>query len=138
MAMIIKVEKVIAKDIKPGDLFSMAEMEHWNSVNQRTGDILPLGEKVYIRTNAPTPDLDKDLEMVRLTVEIVSDHASYHCDVGDNDEQGNPTVDVSPNPDCPYCKGELVEDTDPQEEDKSDSEGLGLPFEVKDSDASIH
>ncbi len=112
MAVIIKVEEIKSQDLKPGDLFSNAEMVHWKSVNQRTGDILPLGEMVYIRTNAPTPEDQMDLNMVRLTLDIVTDHASYHCDVGDNDEQGNPTVDVTPNPDCPYCKGELVEDTE--------------------------
>ena len=78
MAVIIRVIKVKSQDLKPGDLFSNAEMEHWESVNQRTGDILPLGEKVFIRTNAPTPEDQMGLDMVRLTLELVTDHASYH------------------------------------------------------------
>ena len=114
MAVIIRVKEVKSQDLKPGDLFSNAEMKHWGSVNQRTGDVLPLGEKVFIRTNAPTPENQIGLDMVRLTLEIVTEHASYHCDVGP-DEEGTPTVEQSPNPNCPYCKGELVEDTDPQE-----------------------
>ncbi len=117
MAVIIRVEEVKSQDLKPGDLFSNAEMVHWDSVNQRTGDILPLGELVYIRTNAPTPDNQLDRDMVRLTLEIVSDHASYHCEAGPDSEQGEATVEQSPSPDCPYCKGELVEDTDPPQED---------------------
>ena len=128
--MVIKVEKVISQDIKPGELFSIAKMEHWDSVNERTGDRLPIGEKVYIRTNAPTPDSEKDQDLVRLTIEHkdAPDHASYHLDVGPDDEEGNPTVEQSPNPNCPYCAGDLEDEdsilhlqeeksnVDPQEE----------------------
>lgn len=138
MTMIIKVETVTGKDLQPGDLFSVVDEEWWGSVNDRDMDPAPVGERVYIRTNAPCPKDQVDDELVRLTIEQVSDHASYHCDVGPDDEGGNPGVEVSPNPDCPYCKGELVEDTDPVEEDKSDSEGLGLPFGPEDPDARIN
>lgn len=104
MAIIIRVEEIKSQDLKPGDLFSSSAMEHWGSVNQRTGDILPIGEKVYIRTNAPTPEDQIGIDMVRLTMEIVSDHASYHPTAS--------AAEDSPNPNCPYCKGELVEDTE--------------------------
>jgi len=104
--MVIKVEKVISQDIKPGELFSVAKMEHWDSVNERVGDRLPIGEMVYIRTNAPTPDSERDQDLVLLTIEYedVPDHASYHLDMGPGG------VEQSPNPNCPYCTGDLAEE----------------------------
>lgn len=43
----VTTEKVLARDLLPGDLFSMAGPEYWKDALDRNG----VGEKVYIRTN---------------------------------------------------------------------------------------
>lgn len=76
MTMIIKVETVTGKDLQPGDLFSTVNEEWWGSVNDRDMDPAPVGEKVYIRTNAPCPKDQADDELVRLTIERDTDAGS--------------------------------------------------------------
>ncbi len=51
----IKAEEVFSKDLKPGDLFSSYGPDYWEDdlgrLNRQS-----LGERVYIRTEAPTPE----------------------------------------------------------------------------------
>lgn len=61
--MIITVEKVRAEELKPGELFSTAGPAYWVS-----RDPLALGERVYIRTDAPTPPDQAHDEVYRITV----------------------------------------------------------------------
>jgi hypothetical protein len=53
------------RDLQPGDLFSTGDQTYWNSY-----DPLSVGQKVYIRTQAPS-DLfeDADEEIYRITIE---------------------------------------------------------------------
>ncbi len=44
---------VKAEDVKPGQLFSSAGPEYWDNPNPGS-----IGEKVYIRTDAPCPKND--------------------------------------------------------------------------------
>ena len=60
-------EPVIARDLKPGDLFSIASSEYWEHVNAGTSSI---GECVYIRTNTPASNAPDSDEMVyKITIE---------------------------------------------------------------------
>ena len=43
--------KVKTEDLKPGDLFSTATPQYWDSIHLSGS----LGEKVYIRTETPCP-----------------------------------------------------------------------------------
>ena len=54
-----------AQELKAGDLFSTAGQEYWDRY-----DPLSIGEKVYIRTEAPCPDGDIDYILYRIVVEI--------------------------------------------------------------------
>ena len=82
MVMVIKVENITGKDLQPGDLFSVVNEEWWGSVNSRDMDPAPVGEKVYIRTNAPCPEDQRDDELVRLTIhhDPDFDHSQYDLD----------------------------------------------------------
>lgn len=110
----IATETIKAKELMPGDLFSTAGEEYWSNVDLNdTTEPLPIGEKVYIRTNAPTLADDKDVEVTLVTLSYVMadggvrlsrSHPSYHV------------VDID-NPKCPYCNSEQeppvqVSDTD--------------------------
>lgn len=68
----ILAEPIIAKDLKPGDLFSMAGPEHWGVFDRdipNFSGLLPVGEKVYIRTNAPVENApDGDAIVYRITI----------------------------------------------------------------------
>ena len=44
-----RAEKILGDELEPGDLFSTAGPEVWDHVDER----MSIGEKVYIRTNAP-------------------------------------------------------------------------------------
>lgn len=55
----IETKTVKGKELKPGDLFSVAPEEYWLDVNNRDTDPAPIGERVYIRTNAPAPTSDE-------------------------------------------------------------------------------
>lgn len=64
----INTEKVKGKDLNPGDLFSTAGPDYWDLVSQRGTEAgLPVGERVYIRTEAAPPPGD-DMEVFRLTI----------------------------------------------------------------------
>ncbi len=47
----IQAEMILGKDLQPGDLFSTAGPEYWDYAMDRGS----VGERVYIRTNAPCP-----------------------------------------------------------------------------------
>lgn len=60
----VLTEKVKAKDLKAGDLFSTAGQEHWGLIDTLTA----VGERVYIRTNTPCPTTQAEDEIYRITV----------------------------------------------------------------------
>lgn len=56
-----------AKNLKPGDLFSMGvDQKLWNKLSSQD-DIV--GIKVYIRTEAPVPADQEDMEVFKITIE---------------------------------------------------------------------
>jgi hypothetical protein len=59
-----KCEKVKGRDLKPGDLFSTVGDLYWNLGR----DPETIGEKVYIRTEAPPEADDLDSEVYRITI----------------------------------------------------------------------
>ncbi len=61
----IKVTSVKGAELKPGELFSTAGPEYW-AVKR---DPNAIGEKVYIRTDAPTPESQKDVVIYRIEIE---------------------------------------------------------------------
>lgn len=68
----VTATQVIATSLKPGDLFSTAGPDYWRGVGHRGNGInQPLGEKVYIRTEAePDPRINAEEETVyRITIE---------------------------------------------------------------------
>ena len=60
----IVATKVRGEELKPGDLFSTADQLYWDHY-----DPLSIGEKVYIRTEAPCPPDQKDDPIYRITIE---------------------------------------------------------------------
>ena len=89
MVMVIKVENITGKDLQPGDLFSIVNEVWWESVNNRDTDPTPIGEMVYIRTNAPCPEDQRDDKLVRLTIHYRPDfdHAQYDLDNAKDPEE---------------------------------------------------
>ncbi len=63
----IKATPIIARELKCGDLFSIAGPEYWD-LFPRLGSI---GEQAYIRTDAP-PDAD-DARMTLYKLDIIKD-----------------------------------------------------------------
>lgn len=67
--------KVIAtqikgKELEAGDLFSTADQLHWDSfANAAEIDQSRIGEKVYIRTNAPCPKDQEEVDIYRITIQ---------------------------------------------------------------------
>jgi len=62
----IKAERILARDLQPGDLFSVAPQEYWDHAMQSGS----CGEKVYIRTNASADDFkDANAIVNRITIE---------------------------------------------------------------------
>ncbi len=60
----IKAEAINSRDLKAGDLFSVAGPEHWNQFGK-----VPfcVGEKVYIHTGQPQRD-SKHENVYRITI----------------------------------------------------------------------
>ena len=54
-----------AKDIQPWQSFSSAGPEYWDKPNPGS-----VGEKVYIRTDAPCPKSDEDVTAFLITTNI--------------------------------------------------------------------
>ncbi len=65
----IKATPTKARDLKPGDLFSIVGQATWDRLLQ---DPLAIGQRVYIRTNAPADVADDADEEVH-KIEIVPD-----------------------------------------------------------------
>lgn len=65
----IKAERVHANQLKPGDLFSTADQNYWNTAMVYRS----IGERVFIRTNVPADEaLDgAQAEVYRITIEQV-------------------------------------------------------------------
>ena len=61
--MSIVAEPLKAKDLRPGDLCSVADQVYWDH-----RDPLAVGEKVYIRTEAPTPSDQAEDDLFRIVV----------------------------------------------------------------------
>jgi len=64
----IIVTEVKAKDLEPGDLFSTANQEYWDTVCQPLPIGLSVGEKVYIRTPIPCPLDQADAPIYKLQI----------------------------------------------------------------------
>jgi len=60
----IHAEPVRGADLQPGDLFSTAGPMNWH-----LRDRAAIGEKVYIRTEAPCPMDQADNHVYRITIE---------------------------------------------------------------------
>ena len=127
---IITTKTVKAGELMPGDLFSTIDGKHWSTVNL-TGEagIDPVGEKVYIRTNVPILEKEKDADvtLVDLSYERTDgnrfqskSHQAYHIDVT-WDEEGNRIAELAPNPNCPYCQGRVEQKTDRDEGEATDA-----------------
>lgn len=63
MTMRFEAEPVKGKDLKPGDLFSTASQFYWDH-----RDPSALGEKVYVRTEAPTPPEQAEDDIFRIAI----------------------------------------------------------------------
>jgi|GEM_PF-2700758 len=61
----IVATKIKAIQLNPGDLFSTAGQEYWDSI---TKDKLCVGEKVYIRTVNPCPENQANEDIFRLSI----------------------------------------------------------------------
>lgn len=61
----IKATAIKGKDLKPGDLFSHLAQGWWDNIDNGS-----LGQKVYIRTNAPCPTgFDENTNTYRIEIE---------------------------------------------------------------------
>jgi|KBSMisStandDraft_5_1062788.scaffolds.fasta_scaffold63375_5 hypothetical protein len=62
----IKAERVLARDLRPGDLFSAAPQAYWDHAMDKGS----CGEQVYIRTNVNADAFgDADSYISRITIE---------------------------------------------------------------------
>lgn len=66
MTVKIFVEEVIAKDLKPGDLFTSMPQNYWDYAMNRKG----VGEAVYIRTNVSSDNAGDEDTLVYRVVQI--------------------------------------------------------------------
>ncbi len=73
MNMRIGAKRVGAQDLKPGDLFSLAPTQYWDSKEREQRDPPAVGEIVYIRTNAPSPPEDEEVEVTLITIHTEDD-----------------------------------------------------------------
>lgn len=64
MTVIYRAERVLAEDLRPGDLFSNLGQHYWK--NAGSG----VGEKVYIRTDTPVAEADIGIDIFRITIEV--------------------------------------------------------------------
>lgn len=68
--LIVKAKKIKAKNLKPGDLFSALGQEHWD-INGYQG----VGQKIYFRTDTPTPEDQANDEIYKITLKRVKTDA---------------------------------------------------------------
>jgi hypothetical protein len=64
MTMRIIATKITSKELEPGDLFSTANQFYWDHHDPES-----VGERVYIRTEAPCPPDQVDVPIFRITVD---------------------------------------------------------------------
>jgi hypothetical protein len=63
-----KVTTCKGKDLKPGELFTTAGQEYWDRVSTTSS----IGEKVFVRTDAPVPnEFEANADVFKLEVEII-------------------------------------------------------------------
>jgi len=62
---LVRATPIKARDLKPGDLFSTAGPDYWDTALND----LSVGERVYIRTNAPTPPEQADIDVYLITID---------------------------------------------------------------------
>lgn len=60
----VQAEETLGKDLQPGDLFSTGGPDYWDTAM----DTDSLGERVYIRTNAPCPSDQANEPVYRITI----------------------------------------------------------------------
>lgn len=67
MSLKVKAVPIVAKDLKPGDLFSARGPEHWDHFQE----LYPggIGQSVYIRTETATPPDQADDVIYKITIE---------------------------------------------------------------------
>jgi hypothetical protein len=71
---VIKAERVRARDLLPGELFSSSAPEYWEKMALTHGSC---GEKVYVRTNIPADMFgDADELVTRVTIVVSDDDTS--------------------------------------------------------------
>lgn len=68
----IVAEKITGGQLRPGDLFSTAGPEYWDHLPHPDS----VGERVYIRTMAPTPVGQEEDEIYRITIQREDSEAS--------------------------------------------------------------
>lgn len=61
----ITATPIKGKDLKPGQLFSTLGQDYWDKVLE---DNITVGERVFIRTNAPVPEGEGDAELFLITI----------------------------------------------------------------------
>jgi len=59
----IYATKIKAKELKAGELFSTAGQSYWDNI-----DKFNVGERVYIRTNAPAPKNQEEEIVYKITI----------------------------------------------------------------------
>ena len=60
----IKATPIKSEDVKPGDLFSTEGPSYWDHYDPQS-----IGEKVYIRTEAPCPEGDRGFVVHKIEIE---------------------------------------------------------------------
>ena len=60
----IKAEAMLGGELKAGDLFSTADQEYWDGALEGPS----IGERVYIRTNSPTPPQEAKVAIFRIAI----------------------------------------------------------------------
>lgn len=64
----VLVEQVKAKDLQPGDLFTIMSQDYWDLAM----DLKGVGESVYVRTNRSANDADDaDSSVFKVTIQQV-------------------------------------------------------------------
>lgn len=67
----IQATRIQGRDLKPGDLFSTVGTDYWNQFETRDS----VGERVYIRTNAPA-NMFPDANEFVYRIKVIQDAAS--------------------------------------------------------------
>lgn len=62
--------KVKCKHLKAGELFSTYDQAMWNALLEHPDEDgrIALGQKVYVRTDAPCPDDQKEFDIYRIRI----------------------------------------------------------------------